>query len=390
MALSREYPHLLFRRHWVLNKRCLIMLGQCVSYVKAISNTPIMPAYYKELMRISLIKGAQATTAIEGNTLTEEDIERINEGEKLPPSKEYLEIEVKNIITAFNAILQETVYDQKEELITSELILRLHKMVGKDLGEHFAAIPGRFRENEVNVGKYRCPDHRDVPELIQRYCQWMREEFRFEDGKQQFSDVIEQAIVAHLYLEWIHPFGDGNGRTGRLIEFYVLSRGGNPDIALHILSNHYNQTRSDYYRQIDKAYQSRDLSAFIEYALVGLRDGLQQTLEKIQESQLVNTWQKYVYDTFEDVTITQRNIFKRRRRLALEMPIDRKFQAREIAGLSIKLAQLYAGVSSRTLYRDLEELIHLQLLNQEGNEYFANISALSSFIARRKGLVATK
>lgn len=63
------------------------MLGQCVAYVKAISNTPIMPAYYKELMLISLIKGAQATTAIEGNTLTEEDIARINEGEKLPPVK---------------------------------------------------------------------------------------------------------------------------------------------------------------------------------------------------------------------------------------------------------------------------------------------------------------
>lgn len=242
-------------------------------------------------------------------------------------------------------------------------------MVGKDLGEHFAAIPGRFRENEVTVGKYRCPDHRDIPELIQRYCQWLREEFRFEDGHQQFSDVIEQAIVAHLYLEWIHPFGDGNGRTGRLIEFYVLSRGGNPDIALHILSNHYNLTRTEYYRQIDNAFQSRDLSAFIEYALVGLRDGLQQTLEKIQESQLVNTWQKHVYDTFEDVSITQKNIFKRRRRLALEMPIDRKFQAKEIPALTIKLAQLYAGVSSRTLYRDLEELISLDLLRQEGNVF---------------------
>lgn len=366
------------------------MLGQCVAYVKAISNTPIMPAYYKELMLISLIKGAQATTAIEGNTLTEEDIARINEGEKLPPSKEYLETEVKNIIAAFNAILQETVYDQKEELITPDLILRLHKMVGKDLGEHFAAIPGRFRENEVTVGKYRCPDHRDIPELIQRYCQWLREEFRFEDGHQQFSDVIEQAIVAHLYLEWIHPFGDGNGRTGRLIEFYVLSRGGNPDIALHILSNHYNLTRTEYYRQIDNAFQSRDLSAFIEYALVGLRDGLQQTLEKIQESQLVNTWQKHVYDTFEDVSITQKNIFKRRRRLALEMPIDRKFQAKEIPALTIKLAQLYAGVSSRTLYRDLEELISLDLLRQEGNVFFANISALSEFIARRKGLLPGK
>jgi Fic family protein len=388
MKLYREYPHLLFKEHWTLNKRCLIMLGQCVSFVKAISNTPIMPAYYEELMKLSLIKGAQATTAIEGNTLTDEEIEKLKAGEKLPPSKEYQEIEVRNILDAFNEILRETVYEEKEQLITSDLLLRFHKLVGKDLGEHFNAIPGRFRNSDVVVGSYRCPDHRDVPFLINRYCQWLREQFRYEEGKQLFSDIIIQAIVAHVYLEWIHPFGDGNGRTGRLVEFYILSRGGNPDIALHILSNYYNQTRPEYYRQLDKASKMRDLSEFIEYALLGLRDGLQLTLEKIQASQLQSTWQKHVYDVFENVEIKQKEVFKRRRRLALEIPIDKKFTFKEIPLINMKLAHLYSGISEKTLERDLSELLALKLIHVENGSYFANISVLNRMIAKRKGLLS--
>jgi Fic family protein len=365
------------------------MLGQCVAYVKAISNTPIMPAYYEELMRLSLIKGAQATTAIEGNTLTDEEIEKLNAGEKLPPSKEYQEIEVRNILDAFNDILLETVYQRKEQLVTPELLLRFHKMVGKNLGDHFNAIPGRFRNSDAIVGTYRCPDYRDVPELIEQYCRWLRGQFKYEEGKQMFSDIIVQAIIAHVYLEWIHPFGDGNGRTGRLVEFYILSRGGNPDIALHILSNHYNLTRPEYYRQLDKASKTKDLSDFIEYALVGFRDGLQATLEKIQASQLQSTWQKHIYDVFENVEIKQKDVFKRRRRLALEVPIDRKFSFKEIPQLNIKLAHLYSGISPKTLERDLNELLELKLIIFEDGKYFANISVLNRMIAKRKGLLAS-
>src|SRR5207249_2719503 len=116
------------------------------------------------------IKGAQATTAIEGNTLTDEEIGKLKQGIKLPPSKEYQEREVRNILDAFNAILVETVYENKEQLVTQELLLRFHKLVGKDLGEHFAGIPGKFRESDVVVGTYRCPDYRDVPILIEKYC----------------------------------------------------------------------------------------------------------------------------------------------------------------------------------------------------------------------------
>lgn len=390
MKLHKEYPHLIFKSQWELSKRTLIMLGQCVAYIRAINNTPIMPQYYEELMLLALRKGAQATTAIEGNTLSDEEIAKLQEGEKLPPSKEYQEIEVKNILSAFNEILVETVYNNKEQLITPELLLRFNKMVGQNLGEHFNAIPGKFRNSDVIDGTYKCPDYRDIVPLIEKYCNWLRTEFKYEEGKQLFSDIIIQSIVAHVYLEWIHPFGDGNGRTGRLVEFYILSRGGNPDITLHILSNHYNNTRPEYYRQLEKASKTKTLTDFIDYAITGFRDGLQLTLEKIQASQLLNTWQKYVYDKFGEIEIGQKEVFKRRRTFGLEIPIDRKFTFKEIPELSIKLARLYSGRSDKTLQRDLEELIKYEIIIFQENKYFANISVLNKMIAKRKGLLVNQ
>src|SRR5262249_51716473 len=159
------------------------------------------------------------------------------------------EIEVKNVIDALNHLFREVVKDNKGAVITPDLICEFHRMIGKDLGEQFDAIPGRFREDIRVVGAYRAPDWPDVKSLMQELCDWLYKEFHYEKG-QDFSDIIIQAIVSHVFLEWIHPFGDGNGRTGRLLEFYVLLRGGLPSIASHILSNYYNETRPEYYRQL--------------------------------------------------------------------------------------------------------------------------------------------
>ncbi len=386
MKLHRDYPHLQFKVQWDLDKECWLLMGQAIAYLKAINNTPIIPQYYSELMNVALIKGAQSTTAIEGNTLTDEDISKVKVGGELPESLQYQGVEVTNILRAFDEILIETVYQKRERLITPELLLEFHKLIGRDLGDHFGAIPGRFRDSDVIVGKYRCPDYRDIPVLIDRYCKFLQEIFRFEDHKQKLSDFFIEAIVAHVYLEWIHPFGDGNGRTGRLLEFYVLSRGGNPDITLHILSNHYNLTRPEYYRQLDKASHTGDLSEFIKYALIGYRDGLRLTLEKIQESQIKITWQKYVYDQFGSVDMGHKEVFKRKRTFALEMPLDRRFTFEEIPDLNITLAKLYSNIGDRTVNRDIEELMELKILKKEDNQYYANLSVLNKMIAKRKGL----
>jgi len=393
MTTPAKYPHLTFEKNWELNPKCLLCFGESYSLVKAITHTHILPKDYEDLRQLSLNKGALSTTAIEGNTLSDEHIQKMKEGKKLPESIQYQGIEVKNILDAFNIILNDTVNKNDEQLITQALLLRYHELVGKNLKDHFAAIPGEFRTKNVMVGNYVCPDFNDVPMLVDKYCEFLRNEFKFCSGREQnedeFINTFIEAIVAHVYLEWIHPFSDGNGRTGRLIEFYILSRAGNPDVVLHILSNHYNNTRPEYYRHLDKASKSGNLSDFIEYAIIGYRDGLVQILEKIQRSQKHITWQKFVYDKFDDVDITgQKEVFKRKRTLALEIPIDVKFSLEEIPNLNIALARLYSNVSEKTLLRDVNELIAMEILKEDEDEihYYANIATINKMMPIRKNM----
>ena len=256
-------------------------------------------------------------------------------------------------------------------------------MIAVNLGEHLDAIPGKFRQDNRFVGQYRAPDYEDVPKLINDMCDWIKKEFHFEQG-QDFSTALIQAIVTHVYLEWIHPFGDGNGRTGRLLEFYILLRAGLPNIVSHVLSNFYNNTRSEYYRQLHLAKENKNLTSFIEYAVQGFRDGLSENLKIIQESQLNIFWHNYIYETFANLKYTKKKAFKRKRDLILNMPTDKSFLIGEIALTTPEVAMKYASVSKATISRDLKELCDMGLLVKEGRKYWANIEILKTLIPLRK------
>lgn len=378
-----SHKHISFRNEWEIDNDCAYMLGECDAYVKALTDIPLKPEYRDKLLRVSLIKGAQATTAIEGNTLSQEEIEKLDEGWKLPPSKEYLEIEVKNILAAFNELLKEIVLEGRVSIITPELIKNFHRMIGQNLGDHFDAIPGRFRDDNRVVGKYLAPDHKFVPELIDKLCEWLRREFHYSDG-QNFLTLVIQAIITHVYIEWIHPFGDGNGRTGRLLEFYILLRTGLPSIVSHVLSNFYNQTRPEYYRQLDLARKNKNLSRFIKYAVQGFRDGLKENLSLIQESQFVIFWHNYIYEAFSDVKYTKRDAFKRKRELILDIPINKEFDIDQLVEITPGVAKRYAKVNRATILRDLKELQDLNLLIKVGRKYTPNTKILRAMMPSKK------
>jgi len=293
-----------------------------------------------------------------------------------------LQIEIENILNAFNEILKIVIVEKKTRLIGPELLLNLHKMVGKNLGEHFEAVPGKFRNNNVIVGNYKAPNYQDVEELINNFCEWMRKEFKYENN-QTFIDAVIQAIVAHIYIAWIHPFSDGNGRTARLLEFYLLLRAGVPDIASHVLSNFYNITRSEYYRQIEASTKNRDVTNFILYALQGFRDGLNEVLETIQENQLLITWRNYIFGIFESkMTIGKtRQANKRRRNLILDIPYDKYLTMEEILNSKSWIIKDYSVLSERSFLRDLDELVELGLLDKNKTGFRAKIEILKKFMA---------
>lgn len=383
--MKNKYSHISFTQKWTLTRDILYELGQCNAIIKAISETPIQPDYRQKLLMVSITKGAQATTAIEGNTLTDEEIELIQKGKNLPPSKEHQQKEVQNIINGFNELLNEAVIQNYQTIIDEKLILRLHKIVGNDLGDNFNAVPGKFRNHAVVVGYYRAPEHSLVKEMVKQLCDWMLMEFHYEKG-QNFIDAVIQAIVCHAYIAWIHPFGDGNGRTARLLEFYILLRAGNPDFALHLLSNFYNQTRPEYYRHLDKSTKTGDLTEFIAYAVRGYRDGLMGILEMIQKNQMDISWKNYVFNIFNSKKITGKTeeLNKRRRNLILAIPPDEHYTIDELVKVDIETAIVYKDLSSRTISRDIEELLNLELLAiDENGLYYANYDMLKKFMPKR-------
>lgn len=377
--MNNDYGHISFKSNWVITDENWYILGQCGALIKAISYTPIRPDYREKLHTIALIKGAQATTAIEGNTLSFEEIEEIQRGFDLPPSREYLQKEVENILKGFNTILKEILVEDTIATITPDLIKRFHLMVGDNLGEAFKAQPGKFRRNNVTVGTYRPPGFEKVPELVERLGSWLAKEFHFIKG-QSFHETIIQAIITHLYIIWIHPFSDGNGRTARLIEYYLLLRAGVPDIASHILSNFYNRTRNEYYRYIELSTEQKTPTPFLEYALRGFRDGLAEILEVIQENQLLITWRNYIYGVFSTRKGSEA-VNNRRRNLILRIPHDRYCTAEEILELHPSVFKHYQEASDRTFLRDLDELMEIGLLEKGKTGYRARIDILGGYMA---------
>jgi Fic family protein len=345
-------------------------------------NIPIRPDYHRQLLTVSLNKGALATTAIEGNTLTEEELTQILSGQDVSSSKKYQQQEVQNIIDAFNIILKELVREKSPTIISMELIKRFNNMVGKNIGEAFGGNPGQLRRRNVTVGAYRPPPFEEVENLVKKLCGWLMHEFHY-GHEQNFDEAVIEAVVTHVYIAWIHPFLDGNGRTARLLEFYLLLRAGVPSIASHILSNHYNNTRTEYYRQLQRASETGDLSAFIEYALEGFRDGLGNTVKIIHKDQIELTWNNYVHDVIEKMEDEGKNskICRRIRQLAYYIPADRFYTMDEIKFINSKIAKDYLKLDNVTLRRDLDLLVEKELLIIEKNKFCANYKLLNSFFS---------
>lgn len=356
-----------------------ILLGEACSKIAHVIGVPLSPAVARELHTIALVRGARATTAIEGNTLSEEQVRDIVEGRlRLPPSQAYLQQEVENVVRACNEVLADF-RDGRKAPLDGSWLQRHNAAILDSLQLAADVVPGEWRRHVVGVGGYRAPPPEYVRGLMDRLFVWLGE---LGDDGGTMSGTLRQpmqlvrALVAHLYIAWIHPFGDGNGRSARLLEFALLLSAGVPSASAHVLSNHYNETRSAYYRELDVASKLGTPYSFIRYSLVGLVDGLRNQIRLIQNQQERVIWTNYVYEVLDPRTVAE----KRRARLALELAFHPTgVRRRELATLTTRLARDYSTTTAKTLTRDLNALRESGLLVHEGGVWRANVDLVRAF-----------
>ena len=121
-----------------------------------------------------------------------------------------------------------SILEMKDEPLTPELILKIHRIVTK--GTLDDALAGRFRKTDdlvvadpvTGTVYHRPPDHSEVPGMIEELCRFANA----DEGAERFIHPIIKGIILHFLIGYIHPFEDGNGRTARSIFYwYVISRG---------------------------------------------------------------------------------------------------------------------------------------------------------------------
>ena len=346
-----------------------LTLGRVAANCMHVAAAPLDPQVSEKIHQIYLAKGALATTAIEGNTLTEEEaLDAVAGRLKLPPSRQYLEREVDNIVTACNELV--TMLESDGEIpITVDYLERMNQLVldGLEVDDHVS--PGRVRTENVTVGRYRCPEGRDAGFLLQRLCDALNNLSASDMDEIEFA--ILKAVFAHIYFVWIHPFGDGNGRTGRLLELAILLEAGLPQPTCHLLSNHYNVTRTQYYRELERASRTQEgMYGFVTYALHGLRDGLDEQMDMIRRHLWKVAWIHFVHEQFRSL---RNDVDVRRRTLALALAsLTGTVTFDDLPNLTPEVARAYADRSRRTLIRDVQVLQDRDLLVREGTSFRIN------------------
>ncbi len=371
--------------------RVWFVLGEIQARIENIKAAPIPPESLKELRLLYLTKGIHATTAIEGNSFSEEEVRRILDRDlQARPSRQYQQQQIENMLAAFSKVAhrQSTGVESRYSM---ELLNEYHALVLEDLEaslEESVEI-GKLREHRVQVGgHYLAAPPEDCPRLVREFCDWLNTDASAPEGMELAAAVVK-ALVAHVYFAAIHPYGDGNGRMARLIEFSVLLRAGVPDIAAHLLSNHYNRTRDQYYMRLNETHgEYRDgayppdtnLNPFIEYALQGLKDELDEQFVVIHNFQRRALWHDEIHAVFRrEFSERLSESRQRQKRLILDLS-DRKFYSpiatRDVIDISPALAFAYAGKTRRTIQRDINELVRLQLLRPEGANYRINTDIL--------------
>ena len=356
-------------------------LGEAKSKCLHIERTPIPPGISQELSSLYLAKGALASTAIEGNTLSEEQALQAVEGQlRLPLSQEYKRREIENIVVACREIAAE-VMEKRAFEITPLRLAELNNQVLEGLELDEGVVPGNLREDSVVVGNvYRGAPSGDCEFLVERLCEWLNsEDFApREDRRETFMRAFLRAVLAHVYIAWIHPFGDGNGRTARLVEFGVLTAAGVPAISAQLLSNHYNATRDVYYRQLDQASRSGgDLTGFLSYAVQGFVDGLEEQLERVRQVNYNSAWREYVDELFEEPSTAAK---RRRRELVLSLPTRVAVKRSEIPRLTPELAVLYSNKQAKTVTRDLNALEEMGLIERTAEGVRAMSEVMLGFL----------
>jgi len=338
---------------------------------------PILPALATKLNEDLILRSIFGTAAIEGNPLSEKEVGSIVADPAID-LKEKAAIEINNLKNAFG-FLQEVKYDSKELELTEKLIKDIHSIITKDIPDRYNT-PGQYRNTRVKVGDLnhggvytppKCLD--DIKMLMSIFVEWINSKEIIHLGP------IVRACFSHYYIGLIHPFGDGNGRTARMVEALMLRAAGYKFVP-YMLSNYYYKHIDDYFIAFSSAYKNphKNTTPFLGFVLRGFSVALQELEEKITfyvRKFALSDYLKFLRSR-KQITSRQYDLLNI---LLSQAGAGITFSVNDLYNLPTYNI-LYRNVSQQTAIRDIKKLHSINILNFDSDKkkYFLNFRMLDA------------
>jgi len=230
---------------------------------------PWIPALQKD----SRTRNGHASTAIEGNPLTLAQVRALEEGRELVASDQRSQREVLNYFAGLRFIEK----NARLKKVRHDHLFKLHLLLADEVMDQGSA--GAYRSIAVQVGNHVPPAPNDVSPLMFELLEW------WNSASQSLSPVLSSAIL-HYRFEYIHPFADGNGRTGRALALWDLYRRGFDAHYLFSVDEYYWEDRPAYYAALSQVREAgEDLTQWLEYSAKGLRETLDRVWLRLRKFQ---------------------------------------------------------------------------------------------------------
>ncbi len=251
-----------------------------------IKNLPITPSVLAGLRESAKLYSTHYSTMIEGNRLSQKDVQQVIKENKQIAGRERDESEVKGYYAAIAEVEKLAI---KNNPLVEKQIQKIHALVCANGSTNIRPNPYRDGQNVIKdslTGRivYMPPEAKDVPPLMKDLISWINQ------NKEEIPCPIIAAI-AHYQFATIHPYYDGNGRTARLLTTLVLHTGGYDLKGLYSLEEYYARNLSAYYDAITigpshNYYMGRaeaDITKWVNYFIIGMLEAF----DKVEKHSLV-------------------------------------------------------------------------------------------------------
>ena len=285
-----------------------------------LSHLEITPVLLESLRKSARLASTHYSTAIEGNRLTQDQVEQVVDQNKSIRGREHDVREVKGYYAALEEI-QRLVHSRAA--VTEKAIQTIHALVMGG-GRKRKPTPYRDGQNVIRNSRtndivYLPPEAGAVPKLMSELAEWL-------NAKNDLP-VPLRAAIAHYQFATIHPYYDGNGRTARLLTTLILHRGGYGMNGIYSLEEYYANDLSAYYGAISVGPSHNyhlgraeaDITGWIAYFVAGMAEAFEKvhahagksaTLARAQRGPVsrLDVRKRNVLGRFMDADFTSRDV----------------------------------------------------------------------------------